>query len=265
MNKVFIGADPRQTVSLTVLTHSINKNASTPVEIIPLEIEKLPITRQGLTPFTWSRFLVPHLCNYEGWGLFLDADMLCLGDINEVFRLGQTFNAVHVMQNQPAFEWASMILFNCGHPSNKVLTPEHIENPETRNLHKIGWLPFGEVGKLPLEWNVCVPYSYQGQHAIGGGMSAPPASPKLVHFTQGVPHWWETEDQAYADTWREYRDEAAAAGGDVTASHTWFELMGRSVHCEPRVQDLIAQGKVADYRDYAIKAGLVKEEVAASC
>jgi lipopolysaccharide biosynthesis glycosyltransferase len=259
VHKVYIGADPRQVVSLTVLAHSIQQNASEPVEVIPLVLENLPIKRQGLTPFTYSRFLVPHLCGFDGWGLFLDADMLCLGDITDVFRLGKTYNAVHVMQEQPAFEWASMILFNCGHPANKILTPEHIENPETRNLHKIGWVPSREVGTLPLEWNVCVPYSFEGMHAQGSAMKAPPKNPKLVHFTQGVPHWWETADQPYADLWRQYRDEAAAAGGDVTATVTWFELMGRSVHADPRVKKLIAEGKVADVQDYLVKAGLVAE------
>ena len=262
MHKVFIGADPRQTVSLTVLAHSIAKNATGPVQISPLVLDQLPITRQGLTPFTFSRFLVPHLCNYEGWGLFLDADMLCLGDIAEVFDIGRvdTSKAAYVMKDQPPFEWASMILFNCAHPANKILTPAHIEDRTTTNLHKIGWLADHDIGRLPLEWNVCVPYSYEGRLVNGAAAKAPPENPKLVHFTQGVPHWWETEDQPYADLWRAYRDEAAANGGDVTATVSWFELMGRSVHAESRVQALIREGKVKDYHDYGVKAGLVAED-----
>lgn len=243
MHRIFIGADPRQQVSLTTLIHSIAANAKEPVAITPLVLETLPIKRQGLTPFTFSRFLVPYLCGFEGWALFLDADMLVQGDISEVFRAGMSHNAVHVMQEQPAFEWASMILFNCGHPANKVLTPEHIENPTTTNLHKIGWVDKNELGKLPLEWNVCVPYSYQGRE--------PPTGAKLVHFTQGVPQWWETEDQPYAQAWMNYRDAANAA------THNWFQLMGRSVHAEPRIKALIAEGKIKDVDDYADKAGLV--------
>ena len=243
MLKIFIGADPRQVVSLTTLIHSIAKNAKSPVSITPLVLETLPIKRAGLTPFTYSRFLVPHLCNYEGLGLFLDADMLALGDITEVFDIGRmrSDKAVHVMQEQPAFEWASMILFNCAHPSNRILTPEHIDNPEVKNLHKIGWLKMDEIGSLPKEWNVCIPYT-----------SNPPENPKLVHFTQGVPHWWETKNQPHAATWAQYAQEASSA------AFKWVELMGRSVHADGVIGRLIATGEVKSVEDYCQKAGLTQ-------
>lgn len=241
MLKIFIGADPRQVVSLTTLVHSIAKNAKSPVSITPLVLDTLPIKRQGLTPFTYSRFLVPYLCGYEGQGLFLDADMLCFGDITEVFDIGRSGKAVHVMQEQPAFEWASMILFNCGHPANRMLTPEHIDNPEVKNLHKIGWLKMDEIGTLPKEWNVCIPYT-----------SNPPEHPKLVHFTQGVPHWWETKSQPHADAWAQYAQEAAGA------TVSWVELMGRSVHADGVISRLISTGEVKSVEDYMERAGLTQ-------
>ncbi len=83
---IFIGYDPRQAVAYNVLQYSLLSRSSRPLSITPLVLETLPIGRQGLTPFTYSRFLVPWLCNYEGWGLFLDLDMLALGDISEVSR-----------------------------------------------------------------------------------------------------------------------------------------------------------------------------------
>jgi len=238
-------------VSLSTLVHSIKTHAKGDVQIIPLVLEDLPIKRQGLTPFTYSRFLVPYLCEYQGLGLFLDADMLVTADIAEVFEIGRAFmatKAAHVMQEQPAFEWASMILFNCGHPSNRILTPGHIENPQTTNLHKIGWLERNEIGSLPKEWNTCIPYT-----------SEPPAHPKLMHFTQGVPHWWETRNQPHAEEWFAARDAAAAAGLDVTATHSWYELMGRSVHARGVLARLIQTGECKDEMDYARKAGLIKE------
>ena len=239
MHRIFIGGDPRQVVSLSTLIWSITKNAKEPVSITPLVLETLPIKREGLTPFTWSRFLVPHLCNYQGWGLFLDADMICNGDISEVFKLADPSKAVMVMKDQPAFEWASAILFNCAHPDNKVLTPEHIDDPKTNNLHKIGWLAQDQIGTLPREWNVCVPYT-----------GNPPENPKLVHFTQGVPHWWETRNQPHADKWVQYAQEA------IGSTVSWWELMGRSVHRDSVVDRLIRTGEVQDIEDYARKAGL---------
>jgi hypothetical protein len=90
----------------------------------------LPLKRQGLTPFTFSRFLVPWLCDYQGWALFLDIDFLALGDVAELFALGDERYAAMVSKNPKKFEWASMILFNCGHPANKVLTPDYRGRPE---------------------------------------------------------------------------------------------------------------------------------------
>lgn len=236
MNKVFIGFDPRQPVSFWTLAHSITMNAKEPVAIIPLKLETLPMKRQGLTPFTYSRFLVPYLCRYEGHALFLDSDMLCLGDISEVFAYGVHAGlAAYAMTEQKPFEWASMILFNCEHPSNKKLSLSHVENPEVRDLHKIGWLKPEEIGHLPKEWNVCVGYE-----------DNPPADAKLVHFTQGVPHWWETEGGPYAQAWTNYRD-------NILFAEPWVQLMGPSVHAEPVIKRLVAQGKIKDHDDYVAR------------
>ena len=38
------------------------------------------------TEFTYTRFLVPYLCGYQGKAIFIDCDMLCLGDIAELDR-----------------------------------------------------------------------------------------------------------------------------------------------------------------------------------
>ena len=120
--KIFIGYDGRQPISYTVLQSSIIRRTSEPVSIAPLVLKTLPIKRQGLTPFTFSRFLVPHLCHYEGWALFLDIDILLLDDISKLFRLADDKYAIMVSKNEHKFEWASVMLFNCGHPANKSLT-----------------------------------------------------------------------------------------------------------------------------------------------
>ena len=59
MISVFIGFDERQRVSFTTLASSIYELSSAPVSVSPLVLRTLPISRRGLTPFTFSRFLVP--------------------------------------------------------------------------------------------------------------------------------------------------------------------------------------------------------------
>jgi lipopolysaccharide biosynthesis glycosyltransferase len=206
MLRIFIGYDPRQPISYSVLQFSILRRASVPVSITPLVIETLPMKRQGLTPFTFTRFLVPHLCGYAGRALFLDADMLCLGDMRDLFN-NYSDAAVSVSKNEHRFEWASAMLFNCGHEDNKKLTPDLIER--ANGLHQIAWTD--KIGDLPREWN----------HLVG--YDAPRPDAKLVHFTQGLPIYPETQGSEYAQAWR---DEHKA----MNFAEPWAVLMGNSVH-----------------------------------
>ena len=218
MNKVFIGFDPRQVLAYTVLQTSIITRADKPVTISPLIFQQLPLKRLGLTPFTWSRFLVPWLCDFHGWALFLDIDTYARDDIGGLFDLADEKHAVMVSKNKLAFEWASVMLFNCGHPDNRKLTPEFVET--ANKLHAISWTE--NIGELPGEWNHLVGYDEPNPNA------------KLVHFTQGVPCWPETFESEFAEEWH---NEAKAA----FSAQPWAALMGRSVHAKPVMERLAKQ------------------------
>jgi|SRR6185369_4412389 len=210
MLRVFIGWDKRQPISYQVLHHSIVSRATAPISITPLIIDQLPIKRKGLTDFTWSRFLVPYLCGFEGVGVFLDADMLCLDDLSafETF-FGQ--DAVKVSKNQHKFEWASFIQFNCAHPHNRILTPEYVE--KANGLHQINWTD--QVGSIDPMWNFLAGYDTPTDQ-----------QPKLVHYTQGLPIYPETDGTPYADLWR-------AEHRAMNFAEPWQVLMGNSVHAAP--------------------------------
>jgi len=212
--KIYIGWDARQPISYHVLAHSIVARSSVPVSITPLNISQLPITRTGLTPFTFSRFLVPWLQRWKGGALFLDADMLCLGDIAELFECLGSHDAVAVCKSLPPFEWASAILFECSHFANRQLVPSYIEGMPKG--HKIGWVPDEQIGEIPPEWNHVVLYSEPRDDA------------KLVHYTGGVPGLAECAHHEYADEWRAERDA-------LLGLQSWSDLMGRSVHA-PKVK-----------------------------
>lgn len=218
MNRVFIGYDPRQVVSYTVLQHSIIANTNSPVTISPLKIEAMPIKRQGLTPFTFSRFLVPWLCGYRGWALFLDADMLVKGDVNELFQMADDRYDVMVVKNVKKFEWASVMLFN--NAKCKMLTPEFIETAP--KLHDCSWSE--SIGELPAEWNHLVGYDE-------------PKEAKLIHYTQGVPAFPQTDNTEYAEEWKKVGEQAMA-------TLPWEVLMGRSIHAQPVIDRLVREGKI---------------------
>lgn len=210
MIPVYIGFDHRQVISYTVLHTSIMANAKAPIAVTPLHLPTLPITRAGLTPFTYSRFLVPWLQDYKGWALFLDADILVLGDLGELFALADDKYAAMVIKNPRRFEWASVILFNCGHPKNKTLTPEYIQDGKNP-CFKFEWLAPEDIGDLPREWN----------HLVG--YDAPRKDAKLIHYTMGIPAFPETEMCEYSKEWQRY---SMVAGATVP----WVQLMGQSVH-----------------------------------
>ena len=67
--RIFIGYDHRQAISYNVLQFSIFRRCSKPVAITPLFLPSLPLTRTGLTPFTYSRFLTPWLAACDGWSV----------------------------------------------------------------------------------------------------------------------------------------------------------------------------------------------------
>ena len=203
--QIFIGYDPRQPIAEAVLRHSIATRSSQPLPITRLQLNQLQITRRGLTEFTYSRFLVPWLCNFEGKALFLDADMLCLEDITEIEKYATA--PVSVVKNKQRFEWPSLMLFDCA--QCKILTPEFVENSD--RLFKMDW---ADVGSLSPEWNHLVGYDE-------------PQDAKIVHFTKGIPVWPETAQCEYAEHWHAERRAMMS-----TVSHD--ELMGRSVHVEAR-------------------------------
>lgn len=204
----FIGFDARQIVAYTVLQMSILAKASRPVAIVPLILETLPITRRGLTPFTFSRFLVPWLCGFEGQAVFLDADIMLRGDLHQLTKLNDGKSDVMVVphENELAFERSSVMLFNNAKCS--TLTPEYVQEPRNQ-LHDFKWA--NQVGSLPKVWN----------HLVG--YEAPDPATKLAHYTQGVPAFPETAKSEFSAEWLNYMTAA-------TGHQSWSEIMGASVH-----------------------------------
>ena len=213
MLRIFIGIDERQPVAYHVLVSSIQRRASKPVAITPLLLNQLPIKRQGLTTFTYSRYLVPYLCGYEGQALFIDSDMLLLGDVAEIFdaATGSSVDIVPFGGNF-VFERPSVMLFNCAKCTS--LTPELIETGIPQDF---SWAE--SIGHLPEDWNHLVGYSLPNPNA------------KLIHYTQGSPGYKECRDCEYSLEWFTEKE--------VMLNHcSWLEIMGNSVHAKPVLDNL---------------------------
>ncbi|MBI1239747.1 MAG: glycosyltransferase [Alphaproteobacteria bacterium] len=213
MIRVFIGYDPREAVAFSVLAHSIHRRASRPVSVTPLMLSQLgaEMTRERhplqSSEFSFSRFIVPALCNYEGWALFMDGDMIMLDDVAKLWALADPAYAVMVVQHdhrpredmkklgavQTSYErknWSSVMLFNCARC--RALTPDYVNTASGLDLHRFNWLKEGEIGALPARWN----------HLVGYDPGEPAENLSVLHYTLGGPYYEGFENSLYADEWR---------------------------------------------------------------
>lgn len=207
---IFIGYDPREAVAYHTCANSIIRQASRPVAIIPLALNLFNDYKEthtdGSNQFIYSRFLVPHLMNYEGWAIFMDGDMIVRGDIAELWDLQEISKDVIVVkhdyktkmtekylgsknENYPRKNWSSVILWNCYSHPNRKLTPDFIQKSTGAELHRFTWLEDKRIGELPKEWN-WLPDEY-----------GPNPDAKLLHYTLGTPCFHEFADTPQGNEW----------------------------------------------------------------
>jgi hypothetical protein len=224
--RVFVGYDQRQPIAYHVLAHSIMRRSSVPVAITPLILSQLPMTRRGLTEFTFSRFLVPYLAGHRGTAIFLDSDMLVLGDIVELAAYGAPGRpavSVHPYSGSMAFERPAVMVFNCNHDALQKITPAFVEDTSNK-LFDLAWAD-GSIGVLPSTWTRLV------------GYEEVTPDDRLLHYTQGVPIWPET---AGGDAAQVYRDEIS----HMSTVQSWGTILGQSVHA-PHVMQRLQEQRAA--------------------
>lgn len=230
MNKsipIFIGYDPRERAATNVLIDSLYQNSSLPISINPLitpQLEELGIYWRKRDPkqstaFSFTRFLVPYLMNYEGWAIFIDCDMLCIEDISNLWsKKDEKFSILcvkhehipkestkfqgEIQSSYPKKNWSSMILFNC--EKCKKLTPEYVNTASGLELHRFLWLEGDhKIGSINSSWNHLVGVE---NHLVNEEKK----NPKLIHWTLGGPWFKEQRFMGgkLAAEWFAARDDA---------------------------------------------------------
>jgi hypothetical protein len=208
--RVFIGQDPREMVVSYVCAESILAHSSVPVSFTFLRSNNFGYVEahsDGSNAFTYSRFLVPHLCGFNGSAVFLDGDMILRDDIAKLWNMRSVGHVgVQVVKHQyetkyptkylgaknesyPMKNWSSVMLWNCGFFPNRALTPEFVASAPGKYLHRFEWLADHQVGELPKEWNWLV-REYEPNHEA-----------KLLHYTIGAPCFPEYSDGDEAQEW----------------------------------------------------------------
>jgi lipopolysaccharide biosynthesis glycosyltransferase len=210
MIPVTIGFDQREAIAYHVCTQSIISRCSEPLSITPLALNNLKGYNEshddGSNAFIYSRFLTPHLMNYQGWAIFMDGDMVVLDDLAKLWAMRNDKYAVmvakhdyqtnapikylgNVNEDYPRKNWSSVILWNCGHEKNRALTPKYVETATGAMLHRFQHLDDSDIGDIPILWNWLAGEYTDNNIAC------------LVHYTQGTPCFPEYANAPMSSKW----------------------------------------------------------------
>lgn len=238
---VFIGYDQREHTAYDVCVHSILRHAHRPVYVKPVyqaalratglynrhfhidadgqridEIDGKPFS----TEFSFTRFLVPALNQYDGWAIFVDCDFLFTTDISEVMENLDPAKAVYVVKHRhepteaeklkmdgcvqtkyARKNWSSFMVLNCNHHATRNLTPQTVNHEPGSFLHQFQWCKDEDIGELDNRWNW-----------LAGVQQRHPAqrTPAAIHYTLGGP-WFEGakfQEMDYAHLWMKEFDLA---------------------------------------------------------
>lgn len=222
MSNIYIGWDSREDIAYQVAKYSIERYNSQ-VQVRALRQHELRDRNLywrlpdllASTEFTFTRFLVPYLNNYQGWAIFADCDFLFRCDVQEIFDQADPRYAVMVAKHNytpnngsikmdgktqhayPRKNWSSMMLFNCAHPSNQALSLENVNSQSGAWLHRFQWLNDSEIGEISHEYNWLV--GWYNEPSDG--------RPSVLHYTEGAPFMPGYEKCDYAQDWFAIRDE----------------------------------------------------------
>jgi Glycosyl transferase family 8 len=216
--RVFVGTEANQIVAHQVLEYSIRKHTSRPVEFFPMLDMPVPVPRDPAnrtrTGFSFCRFLIPELCEYEGRAIYLDADMLVLSDIAELWDtpLG-TRSLLCSVQELPDV-WKHLPVTNRGRQFSVMLM----------DCSRLRWdiaalvraLNEGVYDYPKLVHQMCVvPESEIGDDMTVGWNHLErlvPGETRLVHYTVVPTQPWKCRDNPLFALWHRYYLEACAAG-----------------------------------------------------
>lgn len=218
--RIVIGTEPRTEIARKVLEYSILKHTKSRIDFHSLMGQDY-YDRGKLgegTGFSLLRFSIPEMFNYQGRAIYLDADMLVLSDINNIWQLGRkpSQNIIWCKYGNEKKKDAetSVMLIDCKAAKHKLKTvaeiKSYLQNDSDRSKYR-------EIMKLkyldpkPIElsrwWNVmdkgCVFSKIED-------FSSPNA--KLLHYTNVRTQPWYYPAHPKKDIWGKWLKRAVKEG-----------------------------------------------------
>ena len=174
MINVVVGSHKRFEVAERVIQYSIKKNTSVETNIIIARPEYFGFPDSGCTGFSDIRYKVPDIARDADFAIYLDVDMIVLGDLAELYSYARPGR--YVCMQDGSTEVGVVDCKICGRPN----TPTY--------------------AAIPCEWN-CEDYCATETEV---------ANAKILHFTDLKNQPWDkvNPNKPMMDIWTQYEKDS---------------------------------------------------------
>lgn len=223
--RIFIGTEPMQWLATEVLKRSIRTRTKAEVHFENLIGLDLGLKCKMYTGFSFFRFTIPEKCNYAGRAIYLDADMVVLGDIKELFEMEMNgYNALAVTKDKIRWYTSVMLLDNEKLKHWKIaewvaLINTGLTSYQGTMCGESSGMNAGDFGPLPFYWNH---FDYYDE------------TTRLIHYTNVPRQPWKKEGHPYRGA---FLQELKAALDDNTVSLADVKREIEANHIYPTVLD----------------------------
>ena len=212
--RIFIGTDRSQIVPTAVLQHSITSRTDADVEFHELKDLKTGLEGDFYTGFSFYRWRIPAACDFGGLAIYLDADIVVLCDVLELWEQDMDGHS-HLCRRRAPFEfrrfrvrrrggaYASVMLIDCARCEHWQFEEWCRKAADDRDFyHRVMWCQAGPTavgrGNLPTVFNDLDHYA--------------PGRTKILHYTDLPNQPWKKPGHPYESVFRRALREAYAAG-----------------------------------------------------
>ena len=208
--RIFIGTDDTQELGARIFEYSVRRHSDAPVVFDRMEKVTWPYPKDGKnypgTNFSFHRFAIPKLAGYQGRALYVDADMLVLRDIRELWNT--PFDGASVLCAAPSDEnrrrQLSVMLMDCSQLNwdvEKIITEG---------------LDAGKFNYDELIYGLCIEPEDKVKDTIAPQWNSlekyEPGKTGLIHYTEMEKQPWLSRRNKNGWLWLEYLRDAMSEG-----------------------------------------------------
>lgn len=216
--RVFVGVQEEELIAAKVLEYTIHMHATTPVQVVHLPaVTRKPRdeANQQRTNFSFSRFLIPELCGYEGRAIYCDSDMQVFADISQLWDIPMDdAKVLCTRQDDIPEQWRNNAWFHPGRQLSVMML----------DCSRLPWKIDEIIDGLDehryrydeLMFELCILDDSEIQDRLPAGWNHlehfEPGETSLLHYTVVPTQPWRAEGNPLREIWLEAFVGACQAG-----------------------------------------------------